>query len=299
MTVKYIPFESKSGFKSPGFLVGPTGEITGASLTLSNDLDVQNIIIGGIELISGLDSTISFGEGIKNSYLEKVGTLQYLNIDGDFTVSQSSTPYISVINGEVRIYNPEDIGYQLYEDISQTTTGVINNNTGSGASFNITRNNSVYSVTLITPGIEFDINQTIIIPGTLLGGETPANDLIITITSILDSPEDFLGINSVSATGIAVASSTGSMNNIAVGLSVPASGKFTELTVTGNLSILGIINSDVSITGNSSVAGTLSVTGSSQFTSVSIETAPTEVYHATRKDYVDQRISAFSIAFGG
>jgi hypothetical protein len=271
MTVKYIPLESKSGFKSPGFLVTPDGRIEAESLTLIEALEVPNILVSGVELISGGDSTISLGDGIRHSYLEKLGTLQYLNIDGDFTVSQASTPYISIINGEIRITNPTAITTQLYENISQTTLGVVSVGSGSGAIFTVLRASGTYTVTIVNAGKFFAIDNTILIPGTLLGGETPSNDLTITISAVSLDPLDQDSIDTVDVDGTAVSESNGSMNNVDVGLTTPARGKFTEVTVTG--------------------AG--------EFNSVKVNTLPTEVYHATRKDYVDQRISAFSIAFGG
>jgi hypothetical protein len=266
MTVKYIPLESKSGFKSPSFLVTPDGRIEAQSLTLLEALEVSNILVGGIEIISGSDSTISLSDGIRHSYLEKLGTLQYLNIDGDFTVSQASTPYISIINGEIRITNPTAITTQLYENITQNTIGVVTTGAGQGAIFAVLRTSGTYTVTVTNAGTGFVIDDTIIIPGILLGGENPTNNLTITINSVSLDPLDQDSIEFVAVAGTAVSESNGSMNNVDVGLTTPARGKFTEVTVTG---------------------------------SIKVDTLPTEVYHATRKDYVDQRISAFSIAFGG
>lgn len=267
MTVKYIPLESKSGFKSPGFLITPDGRIQAESLTLIEALEVPNILVSGVELISGADSTISLSDGITHSYLEKLGTLQYLNIDGDFTVSQASTPYISVINGEIRITNPVSLTTQIYENITQTTIGVTDDSiSGQGAAFTITRYNGTYSAIIVNPGTGFAIDDIITVPGTLLGGESPTNDLVITIASTLLDPTKLDGIETVFVAGTALSGLHGSMNNIDIGLTTPGKGKFTTVTVTN---------------------------------SIKIDTLPTEVYHATRKDYVDQRISAFSIALGG
>ena len=295
MTVKYVPLESKSGFKSPGFLVNPDGSVSGKSLTLSENLDVQNITLSGVELLSGADSTISLGDGIKHSYLEKVGTLQYLNIDGDFTVSQSSTPYISVINGEIRITNPQYLTSQTYENITQNLAGSVNYTGGSGATFTVTRSLGTYTVAIVNRGKNFAVDDYIIIPGSFLGGETPTNNLRINILSVLPSPLDFSAINQISAVGVAVSAATGSLNNIAVGLSVPAKGKFTDVEITSNLTV----DNNVSVDGDVSVNGNVTVVGTGQFDSVRVETEPSEIYHVTRKDYVDKRISAFSIAFGG
>lgn len=295
MTIKYVPFESKSGFKSPGFLVQPDGTVVGKSLTLTENLDVQNITLSGVELLSGADSTISLGDGIRHSYLEKLGTLQYLNIDGDFTVSQASTPYISVINGEIRITNPQFLTSQIYENITQRLSGTVNFTGGSEASFIVTRSSGTYSVDIVSRGKNFSVNDYIIIPGTFFGGESPVHDLRINIVSVLPSPLDFSGINEISIVGSAVNAASGSVNNVSVGLTIPAKGKFTQVELTENLTV----DNNVSVGGNITVTGNTIVTGNGQFDSVRVETAPSEIYHATRKDYVDNRISAFSIAFGG
>ena len=217
MTVKYIPLESKSGFKSPGFLVTPDGRIEAERLTLIEALEVPNISVSGVELISGGDSTISLGDGIRHSYLEKLGTLQYLNIDGDFTVSQASTPYISIINGEIRITNPTLITTQRYENISQTALSVVTDGAGSGAIFTVLRSGGTYTVTIVNAGKLFTIDDTILIPGTLLGGETPANDLTITVSEVSLDPLAQNKIVGIMVAGTAVSESNGSMNNVDVG----------------------------------------------------------------------------------
>jgi len=47
---------------------------------------------------------------------------------------------------------------------------------------NVTRNGEVYAVTLSNPGAGYAVGDVLTIPGTSLGGVTPANDLAITIT---------------------------------------------------------------------------------------------------------------------
>jgi hypothetical protein len=112
MSVSYIPFESKSGFKSPGFLVNELGDLTvTGSITVSGNISTTgDFEINGIPVIDATDSTISLSEVIRYSHLTRVGTLEILNIDGDFTVAQGSTPYINVINGNVFIKSANDIG---------------------------------------------------------------------------------------------------------------------------------------------------------------------------------------------
>jgi hypothetical protein len=193
MTIRYIPFESKTGFKSPFFEVTPTGQILADSLYLEQGLDVQSLKILGIDVINNDDSTLSLGDSILNSSLERVGTLDYLNIAGDLMITKGSSWTVSVVDGKI----------------------------------------------------------------TLLSG-----------------PE------------------VGTIDNIDIGSTTPRLGTFTDvvsdtLDVTNGASVFSLTVTDDILVG-----------GEIATTRITINTQPTEVYHATRKDYVDNKISAFAIAFG-
>lgn len=272
MAVTYIPFESKTGFRSPGFNVSPTGELSAASI------DVPSLLINGIELLNASDSSVSLGDSITNSSLERLGTLQYLNVDGDVVISNGSSAIISIVNGEVRISSSENTGIETYENISVDAYGVVSSSTsGNGATFNITRNAGIYSVSIIGPGDDFDTGDTIAIPGTYLGGESPTNDLLLTVGTLLTTTPLGKGISSVTASGTASTASVGSINNMSIGMSTPAKAKFTDVTVDTGLDVTG----DITVTGN-----------------VLISDQPTLASHSTRKDYVDNKISALAIVFG-
>jgi hypothetical protein len=278
MAVTYIPFESRTGFRSPGFNVSPTGELSAASI------DVPSILINGIELLNASDSSVSLGDSITNSSLERLGTLQYLNVDGDVVISNGSSAIISIVNGEVRISSSENTGIETYENISVDAYGVVSSSTsGNGAIFNITRNAGIYSVSVIGPGDDFDTGDTIAIPGTYLGGESPTNDLLLTVGSLLTTTPLGKGISSVTSSGTAATTSVGSINNMSIGLSTPAKAKFTEVTV----------DTGLDVTGDTTVVGNITVTGN-----VLISDQPTLASHSTRKDYVDNKISALAIVFG-
>lgn len=197
MAINFIPFESKSGFKSPGFLVDETGNVTvdGEFRT------TQNFKVNGIQVIDDTDSVVSLGESIRASYLTRLGTLEFLNIDGDFTIAQGSSPYFSVVNGHVEIESFQAVGR---------------------------------------------------IDNVEIGLKTPA-------------PANFTTVN------IGPGDSTG------------------ELTVQGNMLVTG-----------TSVVGPLVNVGGIAVSGVLTSTEqPTAISHLTRKDYVDNRISALAIALGG
>ena len=68
---------------------------------------------------------------------------------------------------------------------SQTFTGVSGVNVssaGTGATFNVTNNNTVYTVTANLGGSNYATNDTIKILGSSVGGITPANDIILTVS---------------------------------------------------------------------------------------------------------------------
>ena len=108
MTINYVPFESKSGFVSPGFSVDNSGNIEAGAIvgttidaqvtSLQTNLSVQTIDVQQI-ILNGLP----FGGGSSNT----------AQIDGDLIVSEGSTPYLAIINGQV--------------SISSRTLGSINN----------------------------------------------------------------------------------------------------------------------------------------------------------------------------
>lgn len=102
MTIRYIPFESKSGFKSPGFLVNEVGD-----LTVSGNIDTTGSFkINGVPIIDPSDSIIGLDPVIQRARgLSEIGTLEYLNIAGDLVVSQGSTPWISITGGVGNIDN--------------------------------------------------------------------------------------------------------------------------------------------------------------------------------------------------
>jgi hypothetical protein len=195
MTIKYIPFESRTGFKSPGFEVTPLGDITANSLkiNITEALDVPSLKVAGIDIINNDDSSFSLGDSIINSSLQRLGTLEYLNIEGDLMMTKGSSWTVSVVDGKI----------------------------------------------------------------TLLSG-----------------PE------------------VGTLDNIDIGSTAPALGTFTDV-VADSLEITGITTLN-SLYVNYDVL----VVGTVEVTDITINNQPTETYHATRKDYVDNKISAFAIAFG-
>ncbi len=197
MSINYVPFESKSGFRSPGFTVDELGNVQVKTLQVGGQgqdsiLRADQIYVKNIQLIEAdfdESTLVSLGSQIIGSSLTRLGTLEYLNIDGDLRIAQGSSPYFSVVNGHVEI-------------------------------------------------------------------------------------ESFAAV--------------GRMDNIDIGLQNPAAANFTSVNVGP-----GDSSGELTVQGNASVTNDLNVGGD-----ISLTNVPSLSSHATRKDYVDARISAFAIAFG-
>jgi len=74
MIVSYIPLESKSGFKSPGFTVDQAGNLTATSIN-----SLGSLLIGGLPFISGS----SLANTITGSNLQTLGRLTSLDVGTD------------------------------------------------------------------------------------------------------------------------------------------------------------------------------------------------------------------------
>jgi len=75
--------------------------------------------------------------------------------------------------------------------------------TGSNATFSVTSTRTSYSVTIVNPGTGYSIGNQIKILGTALGGATPANDLIITVSALTTGIGDPTSISGITFTGTA------------------------------------------------------------------------------------------------
>lgn len=92
-------------------------------------------------------------------------------------------------------------------------------------------------------------------------------------------------------------STTGLLDNVDIGTVTPARGVFIDLEVSsadssGHLRVAG--NLEVTLTADITTLTTDTTTADS----ITINNTPTAASHATRKDYVDTRVTAFAIAFG-
>ena len=113
------------------------------------------------------------------------------------------------VNGAITTVSESGTGLnsQVYAQITQANQ---TNLVGSGAAFNISTASGSYTAVVATAGEGYAINDEILIPGTDLGGSSPANDCTLTVIAPLDSID---GVTDVNESGNAV----------------PGSGSFTDV----------------------------------------------------------------------
>ena len=112
---------------------------------------------------------------------------------GGVTTANDATIEVTGVDGLGGITSVSTTGTGVSGDASYV--GVTGSNVfGQDATFDVTRTNGVYGVTVNEAGTEYTVNETIVIAGTQLDGESPTNDLTITVTTI-GSNGDITGIS--------------------------------------------------------------------------------------------------------
>ena len=126
------------------------------------------------------------------------GGYTYISILDGINQAPPNATYWQVLNGGMKFISTSG----TYNGVSGTNIGA----GGTSATFNVVRSNTVYAVTLpgATTGSGYSIGNQIKILGSNLGGISPANDLIITVTSVSGG-----AINGLSFSGISVTWTSG------------------------------------------------------------------------------------------
>lgn len=183
-----------------GYAVGDTVTIAGTGIggsSPANDLVLTVVRLSAssadttAELYNDVDQSATSGSGSGAKFTVISDGL------GNYTVAVTTIGSGYAINDTVTIAGTSLNGTSPANDIVLTVTGLTSvtysnvtqsatSGSGSGASFDITRNGSgayiVDSVVLI--GLGYAINDTITIPGASLGGATPGNNCTITVASL-------------------------------------------------------------------------------------------------------------------
>jgi len=204
------------------FVNSETIEISGTDLggqSPDNDLTVT---ITGVE--SGSITSVSLTGTAANSgeQLDVAGgtNLVGTNASFDVTLDNSSYTNVTIVSGGENFASGDNItilGTELFGDTPDndlvllidsvdqtgeitavsissgtavqdaatfTVTGSLQQPSGSGAVFEILRENQEYVVSITSAGTEYAVGNRVLVEGSSLGGESPENDLIIYIQSV-------------------------------------------------------------------------------------------------------------------
>lgn len=292
MSANFSPLRSVHGFKSPGFLVSPTGELLiEGEVTINNVINVDQVYIQGFSLLDVTDSTVSLDDNIRNSSLTGLGVLERLEVDGDVFIGIASTNFITINDGII--------------SITSTNTGAIENMeigavTPADANFRDVSvgqagNNVVTAVNLNNAGVNYTA-----------GTKTTTGQLGVTGTGLTVSITVSGGLVQTATivsggTGYVVGDIVDIDGGDGATLEITQAANNALLTVNGTVDVTVTITSPTSnITTMNSTTGNITTVNATAVDAddITINNLPVETYHATRKDYVDSRITAFAIGFG-
>jgi hypothetical protein len=294
MSANFSPLRSLHGFKSPGFLVSPTGELTiDSEVTINNVINVDQVYIQGFSLLDVSDSTVSLDDNIRNSSLTGLGVLERLEVDGDVFIGIASTNFVTINDGiisitstntgalenmEIGAVTPADANFR---DVSVGQTGinvvtsVAIDNAGGGYTSGTKTTTGQIGVAGTGLTVAITVTTGVVQTATVVNGGT--GYVVGDIVDIDDGTASGATLEIISAVNNAVLTVNGTVN-VGVTITAPTSNITTINSTTGNIDTVNATVVDVD--------------------DVTINNLPVQTYHATRKDYVDSRVTAFAIAFG-
>jgi hypothetical protein len=264
MTVNYLPLESEYGFKSTGFTVDVLGNLTARTITATESS-------GG-----GGGPTISIGN------FSFTGS----NID---TVDSSGITFVTGVtfDSDIAVENDLRVRNKIIANSSVSASEFLSTGVGTPTISSVTNIELDADIAVIIKSSPLRLaslsttqrNSLTAVPGDVIYNSTTSDlnfyngawrSLTGNITfngSTISTSATSQNITISPQTGGAViitSPTTGTLNNITIGNTTPAAATFTAATAD----------------------------------SMILNNLPTTTASATRKDYVDNRITAFAIAFG-
>ena len=118
----------------------------------------------------------------------RLGGYSYLCIADSTGNIPPNTSYWNRLNSGVRWTDESEV----YTNVATTATVGV----GTTATFDITRQGTMYSVVINTGGINYEIGDELVVFGTDIGGLSPVNDLKIEVTSVSAGEIDGVDISS-------------------------------------------------------------------------------------------------------
>jgi len=136
-------------------VAGSGGIVLSTTLTTTGNIGDTVLIV---------DSTTGLGPGLLLNRGDGIGVTITDITGSNVTISSGLT---STVLGSI----------QNYTGLTANTTS----GTGTGATITITRNNTLYSASIVNPGGGYQAADTLTFLGTQLGGTTPLNDAVVTV----------------------------------------------------------------------------------------------------------------------
>lgn len=152
--------------------------VSGISTTLSDASPV--ITVADTTGISqGMVVTQSQGDAGSLSQ----GTTTVLSVDSSTQITLSATPLTS--GSATLTFTSDESG--IYTNLTTTTDSVA----GSGATFSVSRqpNGEIQSINVNSGGYFYEIGDTLTIDGSLVGGSTPSDDIVLEVSTISTAEE--------------------------------------------------------------------------------------------------------------
>jgi hypothetical protein len=247
--------------------IGSEQEYSGLSGALRNSVGVDSaftvIRAAGAYTVTGRDDSTANGQNFSiGDQIKILGSLV-----GGVDVTNDVTVIVTGIDsgGTITDFTASGVaasGVETYVNVLGTT---IDPMPGIGATFNVIRDLTGYSVEIVTGGTNYSVGNLITIGGNSLGGATPANDIFIEVATV----------SSGSITSVIVTGTSALAGNITVYPTLTLS-EFTISTISQGTTLSSGAISTVEITFSAAhglIPGTTAT--------VKIDSTPPPVYDAT------------------
>ena len=175
------------------------------------------ITYGGYSYIAKRNNTASNPSTGVNALLDWSVYTTGFNFNGDWDIATAykvgdvvrlgAYTYLAIADStgetppDLAFWNRLNFGFK-WTNVSQTYTGVTGttNGIGSAATFTVVRSKTAYVVTITAGGTNYAVNDVITIAGSSVGGLSPVNNLVLTVTGVTSGSIDTVTVEGYSVT---------------------------------------------------------------------------------------------------
>ena len=196
-----------------------TQDVSDAQGVISVDTDQSHgntiIYLKSVQGVFNTTNAITVDSDSSAAIPYEVEILNANNTEDSLVLNVYDFKDIPASSGEIDIYhpvsqtfarysltsiNPLDHFVGNYTGINDNISATVTTAAGSGATFNLSKTKTDgYSVSIVTQGEDYSVDDTFVVTGDKLGGATPANDATITVTQVESGGE----ISAASVSGTA------------------------------------------------------------------------------------------------